>query len=126
MLSDRLFGISLSCGLTILGCSPLLHGKPARKWALTIAVLLLSAALVKPLTLHPLAIVFARIAHIVNRVLTLTLMGLLFFVVITPIGLIRRVLVKDPLSLRRDASVDTYWIKREPPGPLPGDMAHPY
>jgi hypothetical protein len=126
MLSDRLFGISISCGLTILGCSPLLHGKPIRKWAIVLAGLLLLGALVRPSTLHPLAIVFARFAHIINRALTLTLMGLLFFAVITPIGLFRRVLVKDPLSLRKDASVDSYWIKREPAGPPPGDMANPY
>jgi hypothetical protein len=43
----------------------------------------------------------------------------MFFGVITPIALGMRLLGKDPLRLRRDDTVSSYWIERTPPGPAP-------
>ncbi len=49
-------------------------------------------------------------------------MVLLFFVTVTPIGLVMRVLGKDTLRLRFDRGAPSYWIERQPPGPEPGTM----
>jgi len=46
----------------------------------------------------------------------------LFFLVVTPIGLLMRALGKDPLRLRFDHASGTYWIERRPPGPTPDSM----
>ena len=54
--------------------------------------------------------------------LGLLLLGVMFFVVLTPMGLIMRALGKDPLRLRMDRNAGSYWIDRRPPGPAPDTL----
>ena len=49
-------------------------------------------------------------------------MGLLFYLVVTPTGLVMRMLGKDLLRLRFDPQAKSYWIERRPPGPAPETM----
>ncbi len=53
-------------------------------------------------------------------------MGILFFVVVMPVGLIMRALGKDPLRLARDPAAASYWIDRAPPGPPPQSMKNQF
>ena len=53
-------------------------------------------------------------------------MGLLFFVTITPIGLVMRLSGKDFLRLRLDKDAKSYWIDRAPPGPPPQSMKNQF
>ena len=52
--------------------------------------------------------------------------GAVFFLCVTPIGLILRLVGKDVLSLRRRADLSSYWIARDPPGPAPGTMTNQF
>jgi hypothetical protein len=54
------------------------------------------------------------------------IMGLLFFVAVTPTALIMRLAGKDPLRLRFDPEARTYWIDRRPPGPEPQTMRNQF
>jgi len=49
-------------------------------------------------------------------------LGIMFFVVITPMALVMRALGKDLLRLRFDRAAASYWIDRTPPGPPPESM----
>jgi hypothetical protein len=49
-------------------------------------------------------------------------MGLMFFLVITPIGLVMRLTGKDFLARRFDRAATSYWVRRDPPGPAPETM----
>jgi hypothetical protein len=53
---------------------------------------------------------------------TPVVMGLLFFVTVTPMALLMRAVGKDPLALRRDDAAASYWINRTPPGPTGDSM----
>ena len=57
------------------------------------------------------------IGDLLHRFTSPLILGALFFLVITPTGLIMRALGKRPLGLRFDRAAKTYWLKREPPGP---------
>jgi hypothetical protein len=90
------------------------------------SILLLAAALIiallwwlVPRWLVPLNRAWFRFGLLLGRVVTPLVMGVVFFGVVTPIGLIRRVLAKDSLGLDADSSADSYWIPRDPPGPEP-------
>jgi hypothetical protein len=50
------------------------------------------------------------------------MLGIMFYGVITPTGLIMRAFGKDPLRLRFEKDADTYWIVRTPPGPAPASL----
>jgi len=53
-------------------------------------------------------------------------LALLFYVALLPIGLVMRLLGKTQFSLQRKPTVETYWIRREIPGPPPDTMRHQF
>ena len=66
------------------------------------------------------AIVFVKtIGKEDDKVVNPLVMWLMFFAVITPFGLVRRLVRRDPLGLRREPKAASYWICRHPPGPAP-------
>jgi hypothetical protein len=75
-----------------------------------------------PWVLRPLNYVWFRFGLLLHRVVSPLVMGAVFFLCVLPIGILMRVARKDLLSLRRDATRDSYWIVRDPYGPDPETM----
>ena len=67
-----------------------------------------------------------KIGLLMFKVVNPIVMGLLFFVTITPIGLIMRATGKDFLRMRMDKDAKSYWIERTPPGPPPQSMKNQF
>ena len=122
MGSERTFGVAFAVVFTVIGLFPLMGGGAPRAWALTLAGVLLALALVKPALLAPLNRAWFRVALVLQRVVSLLAMGVLFYGVVTPTGLIMRGLGKDLLRLRYDRQANSYWLHRDPPGPPADSM----
>lgn len=120
--SNRGFGVVFAVVFAIVALAPLRHGEPVRLWALGLAALFLSVALIAPQLLAPLNWLWTRFGLLLHGVVNPIVMGLLFYVTVTPIGLMMRALGKDPLRLRFDREARSYWIERRPPGPAPESM----
>jgi len=114
MASDRAFGCVIATALALLGLWPLLHHKPVRWAPLGIAAVFALTALLGPSLLHPLNRLWTALAVLLNRVTTPVVCGLLFYLVVTPVGVLLRIRGKDPLRLRPDVQARTYWIDRQP------------
>ena len=125
-LSDRSAGLGMAGALVLLACMPLLRGGRVRWWALCLSPAILLVSLLWPSLLHPLAWLGRKLADILGRAIGLVALGLLFFLVITPFGLGRRLFVRDPLRRRVDKSCKSYCVERRPPGPSPESMAHQF
>ena len=125
-LSDRPAGIGIACTFALLACAPLLRRGGVRWWALCVSGVILLVSLWRPRLLHPVAWLGRKLADILGRVIGLFSLALLFYLVITPFGLARRVFVRDPLRRRIDKSCKSYWVERQPPGPSPESMAHQF
>lgn len=96
-------------------------------WPWTVAAAgMLAAALFFPMVLAPLNRVWTAFALLLYRVVSPITMGLVFFLVVTPIGLFMRARGKDLLRLKRDPAAASYWIVRDPPGPPPQTMRNQY
>lgn len=54
------------------------------------------------------------------------LLAVIYFLVITPVGFMMRLMGRDSLRLKIDGSADTYWIKKSPPGPPPESMRNQF
>jgi predicted membrane metal-binding protein len=124
--SERSFGLVFAAVFAVVALWPLLKGGEARGWAGLLALLFLAAALLRPRLLAPLNRLWFRFGLLLHKVVNPLVMGLLFFLTVTPIALLMRGLGKDPLRLRFDPAAESYWIPRQPPGPAPDSMRHQF
>jgi hypothetical protein len=120
--SDRNFGLVMAAAAAVLGSLPLLRGAPPHWWLLAVAIVFALLGLAAPRVLFPLNYVWFRFGLLLHRVISPIVIGAVFFLCVTPIGVIMRLLGKDVLSLHRRADLPSYWIVRDPPGPEPGSM----
>jgi hypothetical protein len=117
--SNRSFGLIFAVVLAVIGLWPVLSGHTPRVGALVLGAAFLVAALLFPSLLGPLNQLWTKFGLLLHRVVSPVVLGIMFFIVITPIGLLMRSLGKNPLRLRVDDSAGSYWIHRRPPGPAP-------
>ncbi|KAF0225567.1 MAG: hypothetical protein FD176_253 [Rhodospirillaceae bacterium] len=126
MGSERSFGIVFAVVFVLIGLWPLKAGGDLRLWALGLAVLFLVAAFVAPKLLKPLNLVWFKFGLLLHKIMTPLIMGLLFFLTVTPVGMLMRATGKDPMRLKRDPAATSYWISRDPPGPQPDSMKNQF
>ncbi len=109
---ERQFGFLFAAVFTLVAFWPLWPPRTPDLYWLLGAGAWLTVALVYPKGLAPLYRAWMAFGHVLGWINTRVILGLVFFVVVTPIGLIMRLLGKDPLRLCRSAS---YWIARDRP-----------
>ncbi|MBZ0198758.1 MAG: hypothetical protein K8H86_02745 [Ignavibacteriaceae bacterium] len=114
------FGLTIGAVLVIIAIVLYLYGKQSYFYFLAPGLLLASIGLAIPEMLKPLNKVWMIIAILLGWVMTRVILTILFYLVITPTGLIARLVGKDFLKLRKIKS-ETYWEKREPKTPVKVD-----
>ncbi len=124
--SDRGFGLVFAVVFAIIGLWPLMGDGPIRIWACVAAAAFLAVAVTRPRILAPLNRLWTRIGLFLHRVASFVVLGLLFYLMITPIGVARRMLGRDPLRLRLEPGTRSYWIERQPPGPKPDSIKYQF
>jgi hypothetical protein len=120
--TNRSFGLVFVVFFAIVGLWPLPWGDPVRVWALAASGATLVCALVWPSLLQGPNRLWMRFGALLHTITSPIVLGIIFYVLILPVGVVRRWFGADPLSLRRDASRTSYWEPREPPGPPPESM----
>jgi hypothetical protein len=120
--SNRGFGFVFTGFCAIVGAIKLYNGHDWWPYWFTASAAFLAAALLAPGMLAPLNRLWMKFALLLYAVMNPLTMALLFFLVVTPIGVVMRLAGKDFLSKRFDRSAPSYWIKRTPPGPAPESM----
>jgi hypothetical protein len=124
--SDRSFGFVFTVAWVVIALWPTAHGRPVRLWALALAAIFLTLALLLPASLAPLNRLWARLGLILHHLTNPVIMGLLFYLTLTPFGLVMRLFGRDPLRRRFESDAETYWIPRRPPGPAPDTMRNQF
>lgn len=124
--SDRGFGIVFAVVFSIIGLWPLIGGGAPRVWALSVGGAFLAVALIYPTILGPLNRLWMQFGLLLHKITNPLIMGLVFFISVTPIALIMKIMGKDPLNRKIDREAKSYWIEREPPGPPPESMTNQF
>lgn len=116
--SERTFGFVFT-GIFLLIAAYLWYhdAKPVTIQAfLVLAVAFLAFTLFMPIALRPLNKAWYKLGLLMGRVVSPIVLGILFFILITPIAMVMRLAGRDPLKLRKQ-NVQSHWIDRTPPGP---------
>lgn len=121
--SDRSFGFVFAGFFALVAVLPAFHGpiSSIRWWAAALAASFLALALWRTKSLRPLNRLWSKFGLLLSKIVGPVVLMLIFYAVVTPVGLLMRAFGKDPLRLRRDEAT-SYWIVRQAPGPAPGSM----
>ncbi|MDR3667890.1 MAG: SxtJ family membrane protein [Ignavibacteriaceae bacterium] len=109
----RKFGLTVGTVIFLFGCLLLWKHKPSQFYFLSIGAALILLGLIFPVILRPLNKIWMILAILLGWIMTRVILSLLFYIVITPIGLIARISGKHFLDLKIDKSRTSYWDKRK-------------
>ena len=110
--SNKSFGIVFFIVFFIVSIYPLFFDENFRAWSLIVASLFLFLGLINSRILTPLNRLWFKFGIFLGKIISPIVMGLVFFIVVTPTALIMRALKKDLLNLKRK-DTKSYWIKRD-------------
>ena len=109
--SNKSFGIVFFIFFLIVALYPLVNEESIRIWAVILSVTFLILGLINSQALTPLNILWFKFGILLGKIISPIVMGLVFFLVVTPTGIIMRLLKKDLLKLKKN-KLNTYWINR--------------
>ena len=113
--SDRSFGIVFFVVFLLIALYPVTYSEDIRIWSLIISFIFIILGLLNSKILTPLNKLWFKFGVILGKIISPIIMGIIFFLVVTPIGLIMKVLGKDLLRLKYNKKDNTYWIEKNGP-----------
>ena len=124
--SNRAFGWVFVTVFLIIALWSLVFGGTLRWWSLIVSALVALVTVAAPSLLTVPNRLWLRFGLLLHRIVSPVVLGIMFYLVVMPMGLLMRALGKDFLRLRRNDSAESYWIKRDPPGPEPASMSNQF
>ena len=112
--SNKSFGLVFFIFFLIVSFYPLVNGEEIRKWALVFSIIFLVLGLTNSKILNPLNKLWFYFGIFLGKIMSPVIMGIIFFLVVTPIGLLMRLFRKDILNLKFNNKT-TYWIEKNGP-----------
>ena len=112
--SNRSFGIVFFIVFLLIALYPLNHSEEIRTWSLFISFIFLVLGLLNSKILAPLNKLWFKFGIFLGKIISPVILGIIFFLVVTPIGLIMRLLGKDVLNLKYNKN-KSYWIEKNGP-----------
>lgn len=110
--SNRSFGIVFFVVFLLISLWPLIDGQPLRIWSAVISLIFLFLGLLNSKILSPLNFLWMKFGKILSKITNPIVLGLIYFLVITPISLLMRLIGKDLLN-NNFSKNNSYWIKRD-------------
>ncbi len=112
--SNKSFGIVFFIVFLLIALYPLINNDDLRIWSLIIAIIFLILGLINSKVLTPLNKLWFKFGLLLGKVISPIIMGIIFFLVVTPTALIMRIIGKDLLNLKFN-NKKSYWIEKTGP-----------
>ena len=112
--SNRSFGIVFFVVFLLIGLYPLINADSIRIWSVIISLFFLILGLMNSKILNPLNKLWFKFGILLGKIVSPLVMGIIFFLVVTPIGILMKILKKDLLNLKFN-NKETYWIEKNEP-----------
>ena len=110
--SNRSFGIVFFVVFLLIALYPLINGEELRIWSLIISIIFLILGLLNSKILTPLNKMWMSFGVLLGNFVSPIVMGIIFFGIVTPTGLLLKLFNKDILNLKKSSN-DTYWLKKD-------------
>ncbi len=110
--TNRNFGIVFFVVFLIIAIWPILNENDIRLWSLIISLIFLILGIANSKLLTPLNKIWFKFGIFLGNFIAPIVMGFVYFFVVTPTGLIMKILGKDLLNLKKN-NKETYWIKKD-------------
>ena len=110
--SNKSFGIVFAVVFGLIAFWPLIKGNDIRIWALIISIIFLVLGLINSKILTPLNRLWFKIGIFLGNFIAPIVMGIIFFLVVTPTGIIMKLLGKDLIKLKKN-NEKSYWIEKK-------------
>lgn len=107
------FGITMGVILAIIGSLLFWKKNNYFEYLFFLAAAFLILGLILPVVLKPVYKVWMALAVVMGFIMTKVIMVFIFYLIVTPIGLIARLTGKKILDMKVDKSAKSYWIARE-------------
>ena len=112
--SNKSFGIVFFVVFLLISLYPLLNNESIRVWSLVISIIFLILGILDSKILSPLNKIWFKFGIFLGKIISPIIMGIIFFLVVTPTGFIMRLLGKDVLNLKF-SDHKSYWIEKTGP-----------
>ena len=112
--SNRSFGIVFFVVFLLVSLYPLINGDSIRYWALLISSIFLILGLLNSNLLTSLNKIWFKFGNLLGKIISPIVLGVIFYFIVTPIGILMRILKKDLLNLKFNNN-KSYWIEKTGP-----------
>ena len=109
--SNKSFGIVFFTFFLIIALWPLINDGNIRIWSLAVSIIFLILGIANAKILTPLNNLWFKFGLFLGKIVSPIVMGIIFFFIVTPTGIIMRIIGKDILNLKRN-NLNTYWIEK--------------
>ena len=110
--SNRSFGILFCIVFAIIAVWPIFNDGSLRIWPIPISLIFLVLGLLNSKLLNPLNFAWIKFGELLGRIVAPIVMAIIYFMIVTPIGLFMRLIGKDFLNTKF-SNDNSYWIKRQ-------------
>ena len=112
--SNRSFGLVFFIVFLLIAFYPLINQADIRIWSVFVSLIFLVLGLLNSKLLNPLNKLWFKFGLFLGKLVSPLVMGFIFFIVVTPIAFLMRILKKDLLNIKFNNS-KTYWIEKKEP-----------
>ena len=110
--SNRGFGILFFVVFLIISIWPIINDGNLRLWSMVIALIFLILGILNSRVLNPFRKIWIKFGELLGKIISPIVLFIIFFLLVTPIGLLMKILGKDLLNLKKDTK-NSYWIKKQ-------------
>jgi len=112
MSSNRSFGLVFFAFFLIVGLWPIFQYEEVRIWSIIVAFIFLILGILDSKYLTPLNRFWMKFGLFLGKIISPIVMGIVFFLVVTPIGIIMKIFRKDLLNIKHNQN-QSYWVHRK-------------
>ncbi len=112
--SNKSFGIVFFIFFLLISLYPIINEENIRIWSLIVSLIFLILGIKNSSILSPLNKLWFRFGLLLSRIISPIIMGVIFFLVVTPTGLLMRLFNQDLLKLKFNKN-QSYWIVKNDP-----------